>query len=95
MRRRFVNLYNNKIGAGNASNTSLHASIKNRERPGRVKKVDAILSNADTVLAIVKDASNIGDGIPYIEPIAGLIGTIIEMKEVRHMLTSRARLIIT
>jgi hypothetical protein len=42
MRRRFLNLHNNRVGAGNASNPSLHTGVNTGESLARVKKTDAI-----------------------------------------------------
>jgi hypothetical protein len=97
MRKRLVNLYPNnlRIGSTGSNNLSLNVGTSDRERAGRAQKVDVVLGSAQTVLAILKDASQIGDGIPYLKPVAGLISTIIQMKKVCYVSTSCACLTIT
>ena len=45
-------------------------------------------TNAGAVLELLKDVGKIGESVPYLEAVAGLLKTIIEMKQVRIIILS-------
>jgi len=49
-----------------------------------------VLSNAAAALAIPKDAAKIGESVPYLEGIAGLLSTALKMWEVRQLFSWRS-----
>lgn len=50
-------------------------------------------SNTAALLGLVKDAGEIVEGIPYIKAIAGVLGKLIEMKQVRSPYTSKTMVV--
>ena len=40
-------------------------------------------TNVNVVLELLKDVGKLGEGVPYLEGVAGILKTVIEMKQVR------------
>jgi hypothetical protein len=82
--KRFTNLYKNRPGSSNASNTGSNTGDDDGGKTNSGKKIDVIMHNSGTLLAMLKDGSEIAGELPYVKSIAGVLELIIKMKEVRY-----------
>ena len=55
------------------------AKTKSKRTPG------SKTTNVKVVLELLKDVGKMGEAIPYLEAIAGLLKTVVEMKQVCHL----------
>jgi hypothetical protein len=82
MRRLLLHKNRNGSNTSISTNTGLGNRANDHGGTSRARKVDVIMQNAGDVLAIVKDASELGGNIPYLKTVAGLLEKFIEMKKV-------------